>query len=268
MKLGFIGAGNMAGAIIKGFVNNKSVSPSDIYFIRQDKEKQAQQEKELGIKGCDSYDSLIENSDVLFLGVKPIAFPTLLSQIANAVEKKNPLVVSMAAGLTTDSIQEMLGYNAKIVRIMPNINASIAMSTTSVCKNEFASDEDLKYILDLFSGIGLATDVAESQFAIFSAIAGCSPAYVYMFIDALARGAQKMGMNKKKALEIVASAVIGSANMYAKSQEHPQELVDKVCSPGGTTIEGVTTLEEYKFTAGIVKAVENSVLKDKALSKK
>lgn len=268
MKLGFIGAGNMAGAIIKGFIDKGYVNAKDIYFIRQNKEKQAQQASELGINSCDSYDSLIENSDVLFLGVKPVAFPSLLSQIAKSVENKNPLVVSMAAGLTTDSIKDMLGYNAKIVRIMPNINASIAMSTTSVCKNQFASDEDCKYILDLFSNIGLATDVAENQFAIFCAIAGCSPAYVYMFIDALARGAQKMGMNKKKALEIAASAVIGSANMYAQSGEHPQELVDKVCSPGGTTIEGVTTLEEYKFTAGVVKAVENSVLKDKALSKK
>ena len=89
-----------------------------------------------------------------------------------------------------------------------------------------------------------------------------------MFIDGLARGAQKMGMNKQKALEIAASAVIGSASMYAQSNEHPQELVDKVCSPGGTTIEGVTTLEEYKFTAGVVKAVENSILKDRELSKK
>ena len=109
---------------------------------------------------------------------------------------------------------------------MPNVNAAIAMSTTAVCKNEFASDEDLATIKNLFSTIGLTTEVPENQFAIFTAIAGCSPAYVY------------------------------------------QERVDKVCSPGGTTIEGVTTLEEYKFTAGVVKAVENSILKDRELSKK
>ena len=268
MKLGFIGAGNMAGAIIKGFINKNCVNSSDIYFIRQNKEKQAQQAKELGINGCDDYNSLIENSNILFLGVKPVVFPTLLPQIAKSVKKKNPLVVSMAAGLTTDSIREMLGYDAKIIRIMPNVNAAIAMSTTAVCKNKFASDEDLATIKNLFSTIGLTTEVPENQFAIFTAIAGCSPAYVYMFIDGLARGAQKMGMNKQKALEIAASAVIGSASMYAQSNEHPQELVDKVCSPGGTTIESVTTLEEYKFTASVVKAVENSILKDRELSKK
>ena len=155
MKLGFIGAGNMAGAIIKGFVNKNCVNSSDIYFIRQNKEKQAQQASELGINGCNDYESLIENSDILFLGVKPVVFPTLLPQIAKSVKKKNPLVVSMAAGLTTDSIKEMLGYDAKIIRIMPNVNAAIAMSTTAVCKNEFASDEDLATIKNLLYQINL-----------------------------------------------------------------------------------------------------------------
>lgn len=268
MKLGFIGAGNMAGAIFKGLIKAKAVEAKDIFIIRNNPDLQKQQENELGVTGCGSYEELIENCDVVFLGVKPVVFPVLLDNIKNLLERKKPLIVSMAAGITLDSIEEMLGFKPSIVRIMPNINAEILMSATAYCGNDRASSEQLALVKKYMSAIGLAVELPEKQFAVFTAIAGCSPAYVYMFIDALARGAQKLGMNKQQALDISAQAVIGSASMYAKSGKHPAELVDKVCSPGGTTIEGVCTLDEYKFTAGIVKAVENSVLKDELLNKK
>ena len=268
MKLGFIGAGNMAGAIFKGFIKAKSADPKDIYIIRNNAELLQQQESEFGINGCSDYDELIEKSDVVFLGVKPAAFPALLEKIKGSLEKKKPIVVSMAAGMTIASIEEMLGFKPSLIRIMPNINAEILMSATACCGNSRTSSEQLQIVKKYMSSIGLAVEIPENQFPIFTAIAGCSPAYVYMFIDALARGAQKMGMNKKQALEISAQAVVGSASMYMKSGLHPAELTDKVCSPGGTTIEGVCTLDEYKFTAGIVKAVENSVIKDALLNKK
>ena len=194
-------------------------------------------------------------------------FKTVINEIRDTVKAENPIVVSMAAGLSTENITDIFDFDVRLVRIMPNINAEILMSATSLCKNEFASNDDLSVVKDLLSSIGLATEVPESQFGVFCAIAGCSPAYVYAFIDALARGAQKMGMNKKQALEIAGTAVVGSATMFLNSTEHPQELVDKVCSPGGTTIEGLCTLEEYKFTAGIVKAVENIVEKDRSMNK-
>ena len=268
MKLGFIGAGNMAGAIFKGLIASKAVNAADIYIIRNNMQLQKQQEAELGVKGCQTYDELIEKSDRVFLGVKPVAFPALLEKIKKPLQAKNPLIVSMAAGLSTDKIKDMLGYDAPIVRIMPNINAAILMSATAYCGNTKATEEQVESVEKLLSSIGSAYAVSEDKFAIFTAIAGCSPAYVYMFIDALARGAQKMGMNKQQALEISAQAVAGSAAMFMQSGKHPAQLTDSVCSPGGTTIEGVCTLDEYKFTAGIVKAVENSILKDAQLGKK
>lgn len=267
MKLGFIGSGNMGGAIIRGFIKSNKVKSQDILVTRKNKAALKDMEDNLGIIPCENSALLAEKSDVIFLAVKPVMFPSVIDEIKEQVKKCNPLVVSMAAGLTTDKIRDMFGFDLRIIRIMPNINAEILMSATSVCKNSTASYEDMELIKDMFSSIGLATEVSENMFSVFSAIAGCSPAYVYMFIDALARGAQKMGMNKKQALEIAATAVVGSANMFIKSDEHPQALVDKVCSPGGTTIEGLCTLEEYKFTAGIVKAVENIVKKDMALNK-
>lgn len=266
MNIGFIGAGNMGGAIIRGFVKSGKVKAENIIVNRKNKDQLKAMAESIGVKTAETAVDACK-CDILFLAVKPVMFKTVIDEIKDTVKIETPLVVSMAAGLSTENIQKMFGFDTRIIRIMPNINAEILMSATSLCKNNNASDEDLAVVKDLLSSIGLATEVAESQFGIFSAIAGCSPAYVYAFIDALARGAQKMGMNKKLALEIAANAVVGSASMFLNSNEHPQALVDKVCSPGGTTIEGLCTLEEYKFSAGIVKAVENIVEKDRSLNK-
>ncbi len=268
MKLGFIGAGNMAGAIFKGIIASGAEKAQNIYIIRNNRALQDKQAEELGVISCDSYDELIENCDIVFLGIKPAGFPALLEQIKDKLELHKPLVVSMAAGMSMQSIQDMLGFKPALIRIMPNINAEILMSATAYCGNSIASSEHLDIVKNYLNAIGTAYEVPEDKFAVFTAIAGCSPAYVYMFIDALAKGALKLGMNKQQALDIAAQAVMGSSAMYKKSGLHPAELTDKVCSPGGTTIEGVCTLDEYKFTAGVVKAVENSVIKDALLNKK
>lgn len=267
MKYGFIGAGNMGGAIIRGFLKSGKMQASDILVTRKNKSELKHMAEDMGIVPCESSSEIADESDVVFMAVKPVMFSSVIDEIRESVKKNNNLIVSMAAGLTTESIRDMFGFDVRIVRIMPNINAEVFKSATSMCKNDTASYEDIEMVKDMFESIGFVTEVSENMFPVFSAIAGCSPAYVYMFIDALARGAQKMGMNKKQALDIAAAAVAGSAEMFIKSNEHPQVLVDRVCSPGGTTIEGLCTLEEYKFTAGIVKAVENIVKKDNSMNK-
>lgn len=259
MNIGFIGAGNMGCAIIDRLLSDNF--EGNIYVSRKNKDAL---KKMTGVIACENNSQAVQ--DITFLAVKPNMFKSVIDEIKATVKKNNSLVVSMAAGLTTDSIKNMFGFDCKIVRIMPNVNAAVASSTTAICKNEFVIDEEYTIVKELMSKTGQVIDVPENQFSVFSAIAGCSPAYVYTFIDALARGAQKMGMNKKLAIDIAASAVLGSAKYLSLSDEHPQSLVDRVCSPGGTTIEGLCTLEEYKFTAGIVKAVENIVNKDKELN--
>jgi pyrroline-5-carboxylate reductase len=268
MRYGFIGAGNMGAAIIRGFIGSDTLAPADICFYIRSKERRAELEAELGTKACTSYNELIDLCDVIVLAVKPNIFKPLLASIAPLIKAKNPLIVSIAAGISTTHLEEMLDYDARIVRIMPNINAQVLHSCTAVCKNNFASSSELDTIINLFSSIGYTTAIPEEQFAIFTAVAGCSPAYVYMFINALAEGALKMGMNKKLALDLAANTLLGSAKMFIDSDKHPMELCDMVCSPGGTTIEGVCTLDEYKFSAGLAKAVEASVLKDKQLANK
>lgn len=265
MKLAFIGAGNMGGAIIKGFVQSGAVNAADINVVRKNPSALKSMAEEVGINPCSDYESAIKDSSIVFLAVKPNVFGELLPKISKYTRGK--LIVSMAAGITTDKITELLGYDCPVIRIMPNVNAAIRLSATAVCKNNAASENDLNTVMDLFSSIGMATEVPESQFAIFTAIAGCSPAYVYMFIDALAKGAVKAGMNKQKALEIAAYAVYGSAALASQTGEHPAKLCDSVCSPGGTTIEGVCTLDEYRFTAAVTAAVTSSIEKDAALRK-
>ncbi|MGN1319128.1 MAG: pyrroline-5-carboxylate reductase [Lachnospirales bacterium] len=269
MSLGFIGAGNMGGAIINGFIKSGKVNSSDIFVIRKNKDALTKMSQDMGINPVSTYDEIVSKSDIIFLAVKPVMFGDVIGKIKDSLKGTNKLLVSMAAGITTDRICEMLGYNHKVVRIMPNVNAQIMKSTTAICKNNEADETDFNIISDLFSSIGEAVSVEESHFAIFTAIAGCSPAYVYLFVDALAKGAVKMGMNKKLALKIAASAVCGSAEMMLKNPNiHPSELCDMVCSPGGTTIEGVCTLDELGFTNAVSKAVENSILKDRKLSGK
>jgi pyrroline-5-carboxylate reductase len=264
MKLGFIGAGNMGGAVIRGLIESGAAKAEDINVIRKNAEAAKKMADELGVKIYNDYKSFAEDSDVLFVAVKPNVFPTLLPEISGFLNAEK-IIVSMAAGISTERVEELLGFKLPVIRIMPNVNASIRLSATAVCRNDAVSDKVYTDVKKLLEGIGLVTEVPENQFAIFTAIAGCSPAYVYMFIDALAKGAVKAGMNKQKALEIAAYAVYGSAALCGKSSEHPAKLCDNVCSPGGTTIEGVCTLDEYKFTAGVTAAVTNSIAKDAKL---
>jgi pyrroline-5-carboxylate reductase len=267
MKYGFIGAGNMGSAICNGFIKSGSISGADIYITRRNKAALKEQAAQMGVNACDSGTEVVKSSDVLFLAVKPNMFREVTDEVRDAVKDKMPLVVSMAAGLSTSDIEDMLKVKGvRVVRIMPNVNAGVSMSVTAYCKGKNATDEDLENVRGLLELIGTATAVDEKLFAVFSAIAGCSPAYVYMFINALAEGALKAGMNKKQAIEIAAAAVMGSAKTVIESGKHPEELNDMVCSPGGTTIEGVCRLKEKGFESAVIEAVSASVAKDRALS--
>jgi pyrroline-5-carboxylate reductase len=268
MKLGFIGAGNMGSAIFKGFIAKGKVDCKDIYITRRNKAELASQASELGVNACEDGCEIVRKCDVVFLAVKPIMFGEVLGKIRAEVKAEKPLIVSMAAGISTEDIETMLDVKGvRVVRIMPNVNAQVAMSVTAVCAGSNASNEDVELVNELFNSIGETAEVEEKHFAIFTAIAGCSPAYVYMFINSLAEGALKAGMNKKLAIRIAAGAVMGSAKLVLESGKHPEELNDMVCSPGGTTIEGVCTLKEKGFEAAVISAVENSILKDAALKK-
>ena len=266
MKYGFIGAGNMAGAIIKGMtVGTGSFNGSDIYVYdlhRPAAEKLAQI---CSINVCRSTEEVIEASDVLILAVKPNVLSDAAAPVRDIILKKSPLVISIAAGKSLEFLENMLSPELPIIRVMPNINAKAGCATSAFCATASATDEHKETVKALFSTVGSITELPEKLFGIHGVIGGAAPAFAYLYIDALARAAVKAGMPKKQALELTAQTVLGSAKMVLESDEHPWELIDQVCSPGGTTIEGVCALEANGFEAALCRAFDAVYDKDKRL---
>ena len=263
--IGFIGAGNMASAIIRGLVSGGKYKGSDIAVFDICRERAEQLATELSLKLMESESEIAAGCQQVVLAVKPDVFPALLSKIGEELKANDPLVISIAAGKTTDFIASLLSYTPRLIRIMPNINAKVQAAVSAYCGNERAAEEDMEFVLDFCNAFGRGIEIADKNFSIYSAIGGCSPAFAFMFIDSLARAAVKNGMTKADALETAAQAVLGSAKLILESEEHPWKLVDAVCSPGGTTIEGVCALQENGFEAAVEKAVEASYNKDKRL---
>ena len=263
--IGFIGTGNMASAIIRGLVSGGKYKGADIAVFDICREKAEAFAKELSLTCLDSAKEIASVCDEVVLAVKPDVFPALLSEIGEQLKEKDPLVISIAAGKTTEFIASLLPYTPRLIRVMPNINAKVQAAVSAYCGNERATDADKSYVSDFCNAFGRGIEIAEKNFSIYSAIGGCSPAFAFMFIDSLARAAVKNGMTKAQALEAAAQAVLGSAKLILESDDHPWKLVDAVCSPGGTTIEGVCALQENGFEAAVEKAVEASYNKDKRL---
>lgn len=264
MNIGFIGCGNMATAIIKGIVNSKSAKGKDIFVFDIYSPAVDYAVKEYGVNPCKSECEAAQMADILFLAVKPNILQSVLKTIDTSL-RKDTLLISIAAGKTIDFISENIADDIKIVRVMPNINAKVNEAICAYCTNAPVTDNDKKAVENILSGIGKVIALDESYFSLFGVLGGCSPAFVYMFIDALARAGVKNGMKKDTALKIAAQAVYGSAKMILESDSHPWELIDQVCSPGGTTIEGVTSLQADGFEKAIQNAVDKAVDKDKKL---
>lgn len=262
MKVGFIGSGNMANAIIKGMLSAQVVKAEEISVFDIDTAKQQAVSDHYGVVAASTLETMIEDMDILVLAVKPIVFPTLLPAASKMLRQKNPLIISIAAGKTLDYISGLLGYPARLVRVMPNINAKVSAAMNAYCVCPEVTEEDKKVVELIFGATGTIMALEESFFPLYGVIAGSAPAFAYMFIDALARAGVKNGMNKQAALDIAAQTVYGSAKMILESDEHPWSLVDQVCSPGGTTIEGVTSLQNDRFDAAITRAVDACVAKD------
>lgn len=263
MKIGFIGVGNMAKAIIEGLMS-KGVEAKNIFIHSAHKSNYEVYSQETGVSACESNSEVIEKSDVVFLAVKPIVVEKVLKEVKDSVLTHNPVLVSVVTGVSVAELEDTLGgKDVKIVRTMPNVNVEIGEGMTALHKNDNVSDEDYQLVRELFEKIGKVAEIEEKDFSTFVALAGSSPAFVYFFIDSLARSGVKYGLNKQKATQIAAQAVLGSALKVLKSDKTPWELVDDVSSPGGTTVAGLLAMEEAGFMTSIVKGVDATISKDK-----
>jgi len=264
LKYGFIGLGNMATAIIKGMIQSQQFNANDILGFNRSQNKTEKLVNDYQITGCSTLQEVM-TADVIILAVQPQTFPDLLPKVNELLSEKQ-VVISIAAGKSIEYLESVLPKATSIIRVMPNINAIVGASTTCYTASSNATEADKKMVQTLFETIGSMIELPEEQFTVFSAIAGASPAFSYLYIDSLARAGVRAGMDKKRALEIASSAVFGSAKMVIESNEHPWELVDQVCSPGGTTIEGVTSLQNDHFASTIYDAVNAVIEKDHKLS--
>ena len=260
MKYGMIGCGRMGGAIARGL----SKKTKDI-CISDRSGKAAELAKKLGIQYGDNL-MIARNCDRIFLGVKPKGLAALLEELRPALREKKPLLISMAAGVEIAAIEGMAGVTLPVIRIMPNTPTAVGKGVIQYCCNELAVPYLEEWLSDM-SCCGLLDPLEENLIDAASALSGSGPAYFYVMLEALADGAVACGLPRRQALEYAAMTMAGAAEMYLQTKEHPGALKDAVCSPGGSTIEGIRKLEEAGFRGAVMDCVTAAYRKNKELGK-
>lgn len=268
MKLGFIGVGNLATAILRGVVASAKIPSDEILIFDLNKERINELSAQLGVTVAADTKQVAAECENIVIAVKPKDIAGVIDGIKAEIRENNPLVISTAAGTETSKLTALSGFDAKIVRIMPNINAAVGESMTAVCANTNAGRDDVEFVLDFCSCFGKAVEIEEKYFSAFTAVAGSAPAFAYMFADALTQAAVKYGLPAKTSQDIAAQMLLGSAKMLLESPLAVSELIRNVCSPGGTTIEGVCSLKETGFENSVITAVDKTVEKDRKMSGK
>lgn len=261
MNIGFIGGGNMATALISGFILSKTVKPEEIFVYDVAEEVLKILSDKFGITPSSSVPELEDKADILIFAVKPNVMPIVLKQINGF---KNKLYISIAAGITLDTLTRALGSDKKIVRVMPNTPALVGCGMSVVCVKEnigLIGSDEIEIIDKLFKSVGDTVWLDEKHMNAAIALHSSSPAYIYMLIDAMADSGVKYGIPKQLSLKLAAKAVEGSAKMVLSGDKHPQELKDNVCSPGGTTIAAVCELEKTGFRASVQSAIDACIKK-------
>lgn len=262
-KIGFIGVGNMGGAILCGAVSGGAVMAEDVYACSLEFSDKV---KELNIN-VTNLQELVEKSDYIILCVKPLSMEEVLNDIKAVPGYEKKVYVSIAAGITIDYIKAVLGKAVCVIRTMPNIALLAGAGMTVISSDGICSEEDVFFAEKIFSSAGATLRVPERLINPCTAVSGSGPAYVFMFIEALADGAVREGISRKDAYLLASQTLMGSALMQLETQLHPAELKDMVCSPGGTTIDAVRSLENDGFRGAVMNAVDTCAQKAKSMNK-
>ncbi len=266
MKIGFIGCGNMAKAMIGGMIKSSLINPVNIVVSAKTEKTLENVKKEFGIKVTLDSKEVVESSNIIIVAVKPNLYDEVLKEIKPYIDNEK-IIVTIAAGKSIKDVENVIGHNKKIIRTMPNTPALVNEGMTGICKNQNVEDDELSRVKTIFDSFGKSHIIEESLIDVVIGASGSSPAYAYMFIEAMADCAVSYGMKREMAYEFSAQALLGAAKMVLKTKTHPGELKDNVCSPGGTTIEGVKTLEEEGFRKAIIKGMSAVIEKSIKMSK-
>ncbi len=254
-RLGFLGAGNMSGALIKGLLHAKVLPPERILASDVKADRLEQLRKLHGIRTTTDNHALLRESDVIVLGVKPQAIDKVLTDVGAEV-RSDQLVVSVAAGVPIDALEARLPAGARVVRAMPNTPATVQAGATAIAGGAHAREDDLRIARELFEAVGRVVVLDEGLLDAVTGLSGSGPAYVMVIIEALADGGVKVGLHRDTALLLAAQTVFGSAQLLLETGEHPGRLKDMVTSPGGTAIAGLHTLESGGLRKTLIDAVE------------
>lgn len=263
--LGFVGAGNMASAIIKGGIDKKAIFASRVNIFDVDSQKISALAAQLGIQPASSLEDLCAKSDIIVLAVKPNVMTDVLKSLKSLIADKP--IVSIAAGWSADMIKAYVGVDKKVLRLMPNtpLLAGEGMSVFETPSN--LSEKETAFVESVFLALGKIDQAPCKAMDAVTAVSGSGPAYVFMFIEALADAGVLCGLPREQAQKLAAQTVMGSAKMVLDTGSHPGALKDAVCSPGGTTIEAVKSLEQDGFRGAVINAVEKCAKKSQLLSK-
>ncbi|MCL2235878.1 MAG: pyrroline-5-carboxylate reductase [Defluviitaleaceae bacterium] len=264
VKLGFIGAGNMASAIIGGVISSGKFLGVDVLVSDFMEEKVAQLSAEYGVRSANNIE-VADGANVIFLCVKPNVYDDVINEIRHVVTA-NKIIVAIAAGKTLKYLGEAFGGVPKIVRAMPNTPSLVGQGMTAVCPAPDVPKKDAGLVLNIFNGVGKARFLPETLFDAFTGVAGSSPAYAFMFIEAMADAGVAHGLSRADAMEFSAQALLGSAQMVLTTGNHPGALKDAVCSPGGATIAAVSKLEQEGLRNAVIQGVNACVEKSKQMA--
>ncbi len=253
MKLGFVGAGNMASAIIKGVVNTGAMPASDLNVYDINTAKVRQMADQMGIHRFDSCDAMIAASDMVLMAVKPHQLKAVIAQ--NAEHLSGKAVISIAAGWSMDMLTQAVPKDVRVLRVMPNTPALVGEGMTVMSRDTTFGEAERDRAEQIFRALGRVLWVDEHQMEAVTGLSGSGPAYGYIFIEAMADGGVSQGLTRPQALEMAAQTLLGAAKMVLESNLHPGELKDMVCSPSGTTIAAVRELERNSFRSVVIEAV-------------
>jgi len=256
-KLGFIGAGTMAKAIINGIINSGIVSKENIIASEIFPEVAQKAQQETGVKITDNNKELVESSDVITLCVKPYTIEEVLKELKDSLTE-DKLIVSIAAGINTKTIEDIFEKKIPVIRVMPNTPTLIREGMSAVCKGKYATEKDAGFVTELFRALGRCVEVEEKFINAVTGISGSGPAFMYLIIDALADGGVKMGLKKDTAVELAAQTAIGAAKMVLETGKHPAVLKDEVTTPGGCTIAGLSVMENEHVRSALIKTVQET----------
>ena len=261
-KVGFIGCGNMGSSMVGGLIKSGFLKSEEIIVSTKTEASSKKLRDEFKVATTLDSKTVAKESETIILAIKPNMYKSVVEEIKSELTE-DKLIITIAAGISIENMEEWLGDDLKIIRTMPNTPALVGQAMSAVCPNKNVSEEELKYCINIFESFGECEVLEEKYFDGFIAVAGSSPAYVFMFIEAMADGAVKLGIPRVKAYKMAAQSVLGSAKMVLETGKHPGELKDMVCSPAGTTIDAVVELEKLGFRNSVIQAMDKCAEKSK-----